>query len=69
MLFLVIALYNDIVSKKNLNILENWYNRNKKNITTEILHDFYMQSYLVYVDDQEREKFENKLNEIRSLFK
>lgn len=61
--------YDFIVSKKELSILENWYNRNKNIITPEILHDFYMRYYLYYVDDHDYEKFVNKLNVIRNLFK
>ena len=61
--------YDFIVSKKELSIMENWYNRNKNIITPEILHDFYMRYYLYYVDDHDYEKFVNKLNVIRNLFK
>lgn len=61
--------YDFIVSKKELSILENWYNRNKNNISPEILHDFYMRYYLYYVDDHDYEKFVNKLNGIRNHFK
>lgn len=61
--------YDFIVSKKDLSILENWYDRNKNNITPEILHDFDMRYYLYYVDEQDYEKFVNKLNVIRNLFK
>ena len=56
--------YDFIVSKKELSIMENWYNRNKNIITPEILHDFYMRYYLYYVDDHDYEKFVNKLNVI-----
>lgn len=61
--------YDFIVSKKELSILENWYNKNKNNISPEILHDFYMRYYLYYVDDHDYEKFVNKLNGIRNHFK